>query len=431
MPASATMAAAVTAVSGKGYRRWLLFVLLCVCFINYADRSVVGAIAEPLRREFHLNDLQLGLLQGISFALLYSVLGIPVARLAEQHSRVRIIALATLVWSAMTALCATASSYLMLLAVRVGVGVGEAGFMSPATSLLGDHYDRQERSLATSIMMLGVPFGALVGALLGGRIAQSMGWRWAFIVMGVPGLVIAALVFLTLREPARGRTGETVEATAPSLTAVARQCWSQPAFRHVVMGGTLGGFGLHGLGQFLGVYFTRVHGLSYAAAGALYGAQTFLSVAGGLLIGGGLTHRLGREDARWYALIPAIGMFGSVPLYLAGFQARGLAASATLIILAGVSLVMHYGSGVAIVQNLATPRTRASCVAFYLLFVNVVAMGLGPPLIGWLSDLFAARITGPGATAEGLTLALMTSTVLYAWGGVHYLLARRGLEQPA
>jgi len=429
MAASATTAD-TAAVSGNGYRRWLLFVLFLVCFVNYADRSVVGAVAEPLRREFHLSDLQLGLLQGISFALLYSLLGIPVARLAERYSRVRIIAVATLAWSAMTALCGTVSSYLMLLAVRVGVGVGEAGFMAPSTSLIGDHYHPRERSLATSLMMLGVPFGALVGALSGGRIAQTLGWRWAFIVMGVPGLVIAALVFFTLREPARGLTGEQAEADAPSLAAVARQCWSQPAFRHVVMGGTLGGFGLHGLGQFLGVYFTRVHGLSYAAAGALYGLQTFLSVAGGLLIGGGLTHRLGRRDARWYALIPAIGMFGSVPLYLAGFNAEGLTASATLIILAGISLVMHYGPSFAIVQNLATPRTRASYVALYMVFVNAVAMGLGPPLVGFLSDFFAARLGAqPGAAATGLRFALMASTVLYAWGGVHYLLARRGVER--
>ena len=415
-------------VSGNGYRRWLLFVLFLVCFVNYADRSVVGAVLEPIRKEFHLSDSQLGLLQGLSFALFYALLGIPIARLAERYSRVRIIAVATLVWSAMTALCGTVSSYLMLLSMRVGVGVGEAGFMSPATSLLGDHYERQERSLATSFMMLGVPFGGLVGALLGGRIAQTLGWRWAFLVMGVPGLLIAVLIFLTLREPARGVAHERAEAEAPSLLDVLLQCGSQPVFRHVVMGGILGGFGLHGVGQFLGVYFSRVHGLSYGAAGALYGAQTFLSVAGGLLIGGSLTHRLGKRDARWYALIPAIGMFGAVPLYLAGFLAQGLTASATLIILAGVSLVMHYGPGLAIVQNLATPRTRASYVALYMLFINMVAMGLGPPLLGFLSDSFARHLgSGPGASAEGLTLALMASTVLYAWGGFHYLLASRRL----
>ena len=410
----------------KGYRWWLLFVLLLVCLMNYADRSVVGAVAEPLRREFHLTDLQLGILSGFSFALLYSVMGIPLARLAERRSRIHIIAAATLVWSVMTSLCGIASGYTQLLLMRVGVGVGEAGFMAPATSLLGDHFRREERALATSIMMLGVPFGALLGAMSGGIIAQSMGWRWAFILTGIPGVLIGLLVVATLREPVRGHSGEQAETQAPSLGVVARQCFSSAVFRHVVMGGTLGGFGLHGLGQFLGVYFTRVHALSYSAAGTLYGMQTFASVAGGLLVGGSLANRLGRRDPRWYALIPAIGMFGSVPLYLLGFEARSLAVSVALIIAAGISLLLHYGPGFAIVQNLATPRTRASSVALYMVFVNAVAMGLGAPLIGFLSDLFG-RAAGP---AVGLRHALMASTVFYAWGGVHYLLARRGMEAP-
>lgn len=141
----------------RGYRAWLLFVLMLVCLVNYADRSVVGSVAEPLRREFGLTDLQLGLLQGLSFALLYSLLGVPFARLAERRSRVRIIAAATLVWSALTVLCGAAVHYWQMLLVRVGVGVGEAGFMAPASSLLGDHFPRSRRAMATSIMMLGVP----------------------------------------------------------------------------------------------------------------------------------------------------------------------------------------------------------------------------------------------------------------------------------
>ena len=440
MDARTAMPVGQAAAASAGYRRWLLFVLLLVCFINYADRAVVGAVAEPLRREFGLTDLQLGVLSGFSFALLYSVLGIPIARLAERRNRIRIITAATLLWSLLTALCGTAAGYVQLLLLRVGVGVGEAGFMAPATSVLGDHFQRHERALATSIMMLGVPFGALVGAASGGAIAQHMGWRWAFILTGIPGLFIAALVFLTLREPERGCAADPAEQQPPALGVVARQCLSNPTFRHVVMGGTLGGFGLHGLGQFLGVYFTRLHALSYSAAGALYGAQTFASVAGGLLLGGSLANRLGRRDPRWYALIPAIGMFLCVPLYLAGFRATDLAASVGLIVAAGVCLLLHYGPSFAIVQNLATPRTRASSVALYMVFVNAVAMGLGAPLIGLLSDLFARQAAHaaacvsiaacPGVQSTGLQRALMASTVFYAWGGLHYLRARAGLARP-
>ncbi len=197
-------------------------------------------------------------------------------------------------------------------------------------------------------------------------------------------------------------------------------------------------FGLHGLGQFLGVYFVRVHELPYSTAGALYGLQTFLSVGAGLLVGGSLAHRLGRRNLRWYSLIPAIGMFTCVPIYLVAFQATNLTVSVTLIILAGTSLVLHYGPGLAIVQNFATPRTRASTIALYMLVVNAVSMGLGPTLIGFMSDFYAgqvaqtlgAAVCTPGvpclrAQGIGLQYALMTSTVFYAWGGLHYLLAQR------
>ena len=276
--------------------------------------------------------------------------------------------------------------------MRVGVGVGEAGFMAPATSLLGDHFRKDRRAFATSIMMLGVPFGALIGAMSGGIIAQSLGWRWAFVIMGIPGIFIALLVLFTLREPVRGRMEIEVDKDVPPLRIVARQCFSNPTFRHVLMGGTLGGFGLHGLGQFLGVYFVRVHELPYSTAGMLYGLQTFASVGGGLLVGGFLADRLGRRNLRWYSLIPAIGMFLCVPFYIAAFRSTDLTLCVVLIVSAGISLVLHYGPGLAIVQNLATPRTRASTIAIYMLVVNAVSMGLGAPLIGFLSDFFAGQV---------------------------------------
>lgn len=412
----------------KGYQRWLLFVLMLVCTINYADRSVVASVAEPLRREFGLSDLQLGLLQGLSFALLYSILGIPFARLAERRNRVRIIAAATFLWSFMTALCGAAANYVQLLILRVGVGVGEAGFMSPASSILGDHFPRQRRAFATSIMMLGVPVGALIGASTGGIIAQSLGWRAAFVIMGVPGIFIALLVWLTLREPPRGHIEGLSEADVPPLRTVARQCLSNPVFRHVVIGGVLGGFGLHGLGQFLGVYFTRVFELPYGTAGMLYGLVAFANVGGGLLIGGFFADRMGRSHLKWNSLIPAIGMFCSVPLYLVALNSDRLPVAFAFLALAGASLVMHYGPSMATVQNLATSRTRASTIALYQLIVSAVSLGLGTPLIGFLSDVFATRLggdLGERAPAMGLRYALMTSTVFYVWGGVHYLLAAR------
>jgi MFS family permease len=426
-----------------GYRAWLLFMLFVVCTINYADRSVVAAVAEPLRRDLGLTDFQLGLLQGLSFALLYSVLGIPFARLAERRNRIRIIAAATTLWSLMTVLCGAAANFAQLLLVRVGVGVGEAGLMAPASSLIGDHFPREKRALATSIMMLGVPMGALIGAMAGGIIAQALGWRWAFVIMGAPGVLIALLLLLTLREPPRGQAEATVETdtAVPPLRDVARKVFTDRVFRHVLAGGTLAGFGLHGLGQFLGVYFIRVQQLPVAQAGIVYGLVTFVSVGGGLLVGGTLADRLGRRNLKWYALIPAIGLFLAAPLYVAAFNVSGFAPAVALFAAAGICLLLHYGPGLAIVQNLATARTRASTIAIYMLVVNAVALAFAPLLIGLLSDIFAGwelqRYPGlvcppsdvsavcVAIAGTGLRYAFMASTPLYLWAGVHYLLAAR------
>lgn len=421
------------------YRGWLLFVLLLVCGVNYADRSVVAAVAEPLRRDLGLSDFQLGLLQGISFALLYSILGIPFARLAERRSRIKILTAATVLWSAATVACGAAANFVQLLLMRVGVGVGEAGFTAPASSLIGDYFPASKRAFATSIMMLGVPFGALVGAMAGGIIAESIGWRWAFVIMGAPGILVAALVFFTLREPERGSAGEVSEATAPPLSAVARACFGNPVFRLVAAGGTLGGFGLHGLGQFLGVYFARVHGLPFSTAGVIYGLVTFVSVGGGLLVGGSLADRLGQRSLAWYSRVPAIGLLLCIPLYLAAFSVTELRLAIPLIALAGICLLFHYGPAVATIQNLATPRTRASTIALYSLVVNIISMGLAPPLVGIMSDVFTNMlIQGAGVGAcppdvvtpecvaiqgDGLRIALASTTVFYLAGALCFLRA--------
>ncbi len=422
----------------RGYRGWLLLVLLLVCLVNYADRSVVASIAEPLRQDLGLNDTQLGLLQGLSFALLYSVLGVPFARLAERRSRINILAICTVAWSTMTVLCGAAANFAQMLLARVGVGIGEAGFTAPASSLLGDHFPPERRAFATSIMMLGVPAGALIGAASGGLIADSLGWRWAFVIMGVPGLLVAALVKWTLREPARGAAGEIAGDDVPSLRTVAASLFRRKLFLLVVAGGTFGGFGLHGLGQFLGVYFARVHALSFGQAGLIYGLVTFASLTSGLLISGFAADRLGKRDLAWYSWVPAIGLALSVPLYLLAFQAETLGSAIPLLVLAGISLLMHYGPMLATVQNIATPRTRASTIALFMLVINILATGLAPVIVGAVSDLFSqSLIAAAGATCpaesvdaactalrgDGLRLALSCSTVFYAIGALCFWLA--------
>jgi predicted MFS family arabinose efflux permease len=435
-----------TADFSRGYRSWLLLVLLLVCLVNYADRSVVASVAEPLRRDLGLNDTQLGLLQGLSFALLYSFLGVPFARLAERWSRINILAACTVVWSVMTVLCGAAANFTQMLLARVGVGVGEAGFTGPANSLVGDHFPPNRRAFAISVMMLGVPAGALIGASTGGIIADSLGWRWAFVIMGVPGILVAALVKWTLREPARGASGEAAESDVPGLASVAASLFRRKLFLLVLAGGTLGGFGLHGLGQFLGVYFARVHALSFGQAGVIYGLVTFVSLTIGLLLSGAVADRLGKRDLAWYSWVPAIGLALSVPLYLVAFQAETMRMAIPFLILAGICLLAHFGPAMATLQNLSTPRTRASTVALYSLVVSILATGLAPVIVGAASDLFAqGLIASAGADCppetidaactalrgDGLRMALSCSTVFYALGALCFWLAGRESRKEA
>lgn len=442
-----TPATAETQASRR-YSRYVLFILFLICFFNYADRFVIVAVAAPIRAELGLNDFQLGLLQGLSFALLYSVLGIPFARLAEHYSRVKILSVATAAWSVMTVVCGFATNFVQMLMARVGVGVGEAGFMGPASSLIGDYFPPRKRAMAVSIMMLGVPFGGAVGAIAGGWIGQELGWRWAFFIIGSPGVLVGLLIWMTLREPLRGLFEKTKEQSVQSLRQLAAALARNRAFCHAMAGGTLAGIGLHGIGGFLPIYFMRAYDLSLAQAGVTHGLVTLVSVGGGLLLGGGLADRGGRKDLRWYAWIPAIGTILAAPLYYFAFTAPEFSFAVPLFVVAGTCLLLHYGPGMAFVQNLATARTRASTIAIYQLVVNGISLGLGPVLIGAFSDWFtgtqleggaqqcmdaaaAATTVCREAMAAGLRQAFLIAALFYIWGGIHYLLAGRNMAREA
>ena len=315
--------------------------------------------------------------------------------------------------------------------------------MGPASSLIGDHFPRGKRAMANSFMMMGVPFGALIGAVSGGVIAQSIGWRWAFVIMGAPGLLVVLLV-LTLRDPERGVMDQEQDFETPSLKAVATSLFRNKTFLHVTAGGTLAGFAMQGFGAFLPLYYARVHGMAPAAAGLSSGLIAFLNVAGGLTLSGWLASWGAKRDMRWYAWIPAVGSVASSGIYIAAFNVTGLVPSLGLLVIAGIVLMSYFGPGLAMVQNLAGSRSRASAIAIYSLIVNIVGLGFGPVLIGYASDRFAqAAYGGPlpetckalvmdiacrTALGDGLRQALTLMSGLLVWAGLHYYLA--GRSQP-
>jgi MFS family permease len=440
------------ALLSPAYRRRFLAVLCFVCLFNLGDRAVFSVVVPAMRVELGLTDFQIGILEGFSFALLYGGLGIPVGRLAERFSRVRLIALATGIWSVATALSGVATGFLPMMATRVAVGMGEAGFTAPTASLVADHFEPRRRASAMSLIMLGLPFGTLAGAIGGGYVAQHYGWRMAFLALGLPGVFVALAVRLLLREPRRGLADGQAPATViPPFGAVIRHILGSRSLRHVMLGGGISAIGIQGVAKFMPLLFTRAFHLPIGKAAALFGVVSGTSLAIGLLLGALGTDRASRRDERWPAWGPALAFLVAPVCYVAGFGQSGLPATAALLMGGGVLAMVYYGPSIGMLQNLTPQSMRASTSAVFAMLMALVGTGVGPTLVGYASDRFAglafagdytAQCTpGRAAASEavaiacgdaalnGLRRALTLCVLSFAWAALHYLLASRGLRE--
>lgn len=440
-------------VYSRAYTSWVLGLLVVVYISNFIDRTILSVLQQPIKEELRLADWQLGLLGGLSFALFYSIMGVPIARLAERRNRVSIITGALVAWSAMTALCGFAASYVQLLLCRVGVGIGEAGATPPAQSLISDYFPPERRATALSVYGLGVPIGTLLGSVIGGFVAQHWGWRAAFLAVGLPGLLLAVLVRFTVREPPRGHSeGGLAAGEAPSTMTVVKVLWAKRAFRHLAAGMTVTSFAGYAMSAFAATYLIRRFGLNVAEAGLAAGLVNGLSAAVGTLLGGLMTDWAGRKDRRWYVWIPAIGLILSVPLYVAAYLQTDLFWVIVLLIVPGILHFFYLGPTYAVMHNMVAPRMRATATALLLLVLNLIGLGLGPTLLGVASDVFAHQsffgdygLTCPGglpapgaaaaealacrgASATGLQWAMVGCSLIYAWAAAHYALAGRRLR---
>lgn len=439
----------------RGYRTWLMAVLLIVSSFNFLDRAILTALAQPIKQDLKLTDFQLGLLQGLAFAVVYSMLGVPIGWLAERVRRTGIITVCVAVWSVMTVLCGFAGNFIQLFLCRVGVGVGEAGFLSPTSSLLSDHFKANRRASMLAIVMLGTPIGYLIGPTLGGWIAQEWSWRYAFMVVGAPGLLVALLVFFTLKEPPRGLAdGRVTKEPAPPLMSVVKHILYLPTFRQLLLGGAVAGFSLNAIGQFSNPFFIRVHHLNFRDAGLTFGLISFFANGIGTLLGGFGVDWITKHDRRWAVWGPAVGLVVTPTVYLFGFSATSLATAIPLIAVGNMMLITFYAPMFATVQNLVGPRMRASAVALFSLVFSLVGTGFGPTVMGLISDLWAQNAFGAldfksscpggvapkgaaqaldiackGAASDGLRNALLTVQVFFLWAAVHFLLASRTLRK--
>jgi len=409
----------------RAYTRYALGLLVVVYVVNFLDRQVVAILLQAIKQDLGLSDTELGAFSGIAFAFLYSTLGIPIARWADRGVRRSIISLALLVWSGMTALQGFAPSFLWLLAARVGVGIGEAGCSPPAHSLIADLFEPRRRATALAIYSLGIPIGGAIGLAAGGWLRETFDWRTTLMIVGLPGLGLALLVRFTLREPTRGWWEGGPRAAPPSLREVARLLWARRTFVHMAIAGALHALYGYGSAAFNPAFLERVHGLAPLEIGYALGAIAATTGALGVFLGGWLTDRVSGRDARWYAWLPGIGTLIGIPFvfvfYLWPDGHGALALAALPAVLGG----LYLGPTFAITQALVPPHMRAQAAAVLLLVLNLIGMGLGPQLVGVISDLLAPRFG-----TESIRWALLGCVALGALGAtVHYALAARTLRE--
>lgn len=434
-------------VARDARRRYALWILMLGCALNFLDRNIINMLAEPIRREFGLSDAQLGLLTGLTFAAFHAALTLPLARLADRVNRIRVIACSMLVWSLATVACGFAGNFLQLLAARMAVGAGEAGGVAPAHALIADITPRQMRARSIAFFSVGIPLGGLLGMALGGLLLDAYGWRVAFVFAGVPGLALALLMVLSLRDPKRTADAQIAEPPL-SVAEVAREITSKKAFVLVAAAGASAAFASFGQAAFIASFFFRVHGpgLQQLASnanvllGTTFGAAALVGVAlalsrgatgiAGVLIGGRITDRMNGGGYLAYATVPALMSVLRAPLFIAALLCEGPVMAFVLVaaqsLLGGIGLIGGFGA----VQGLVRPRARATAAAIYGIGINLIGLGLGPLCIGLISDAFAAGGLG---SAEGLRWALVASTVpmlLAAWLNLRarHLLARESIS---
>ena len=376
------------------YRNYVLFILTCGYVLNFVDRQVMTILLEPIKAEFGASDTQMGLISGLAFALFYATLGVPVARLADRWSRRNVLAISMATWSAVTAACGMAGSFWQLALLRVGVGIGEAGGTPPSQSLLTDYFPKERRALAQGVLATAPNIGVLVGLFGGALIAEAFGWRTVFFVFGVPGVGLALLLFFTVKEPIKVKP-QGLEADRSMMSALSGII-RLPSFFMIALGVGFAAIPGYGLGVWSPSFLVRVHGMSLVDAGLWLGIIGLSGGTLGTILSGVLADRLALRDNRWQLWIPAVGLMVALPLQAlfllwpasAVFTIAGKTAPVALVFmgLSSVFACFWIAPSYAAVQNLVPSHWRTQASALLLLVFNLLGLGLGPLLVGMLSD---------------------------------------------
>lgn len=459
-------------ISGFGsprYRAYVLTALLIVYILNFVDRGLLAVVAPMMKPELGISDTAFGLLTGFGFALLYTIVGIPLAQFAETRHRARIMTVCVALWSTMTALCGlarevttgslTIGAFWILLACRVGVGIGEAGCTPPANSLISDYFPPRCRSTALGYYAMGVTLGGLLANMVGGPVADAFGWRAAFWLLGVPGVLLAIGFKLTIQEPPRGYSDPpgTVQTERPKFSNALKELSTKPSFWTMTTAATIAAFCGYGIASFQSLFLSRSFGLSAGEAALSVNVPVGLASAMGTVTTGWLAGRLTPRHPNAIAWVPGISLIVATPFYYLAFTTDNLALCRLGLCLGGAIVYGYLAAQYTIGQGVVSPQVRAVSTAVLLFVINLLGYGLGPLFIGALSDrLFSLQVVElqsphlTRAACEGalalslpqadrdvcaiahplsLERALLVTAAFYASSGLFFLLTCRWLDR--
>ncbi len=410
---------------GLGFYPWYVAALMFLLYSSNAiDRQILSILLEPIKAEFGASDTMMGFLTGPAFALFYATAGIPIARWADRGSRKLVISLSAVLWSLLTALSGLAASFGQLALLRVGVGVGEAGGSPPAQSLLADYFPPDRRGRALGLFAAGGSTGAAFAFLLGGLLWSRVGWRGTLVIVGLPGVLLGALVWLTVREPERGRWERGTGVGPMPVRDALGFLWRQRSYVYVQAGVGLHAIASYGLAVWMIPFFMRVHGLELPQATTLLGVVSLVVGVPALIGAGWLVDRITSRDARWYLWVPTLGAILSAPFSVL-FLFAPTPGGAMLGYVPHLLLNMTYAGPVfALTQAIVVPRARALGVAVHHLVQSLIGIGLGPLIVGFLNDVLASRL---GDQAIRYTMLVAVSGNVLAC--VFYLLAARTVRE--
>lgn len=415
--------------------RFVLFLLTIIYTSNVLDRQILSILAQPIKADLGLSDTQLGLLTGLVFALFYTIFGIPAAWLADRFGRIRVMGAACLIWSVFSATCGFAQSFTQLALARVGVGIGEAGGTSPSYSLIADNFAPEKRATALAVFSLGGPLGILAGTVVGSWVAVEYGWRAAFYVVSLPGLIFATLLWLLVKEPRAGRMEAiAVNSSAGSLPPPSQLRFSLIAsildfFRNPILcraslAGGLATFVVFAMMNWLPAFLMRSKGMELGDVAKYFGVIAALSMAIGLWAGGRLSDTLMRVNRKAPALVPSAAFLAAMPVFILAVLTPGWALALVCFSVPLALTLFYAGPTLAAIQNASSPESRTVSSSIYSLVINLLGLGLGPLYVGMVSDFASARELG-----DPLGIALLSLSPFFVLASVAYYSLSRTIGQ--